>query len=239
MTCRATRHHFLAPYLIIGFELRAFRLINIAILPIHVKNLVFWSNESLRRPVARYAPFHLQRFFLEDGRHVIDLAVTGRAPDALRHMDTVVKISVFGQLVHTFPLDRLIIAEAGPDRLKIRAVRPYLAMAVHTRLSRRHSCGGGCLDCLVAISTIDTVVAYVMFVAELDRLLYLVIASGKVRRAGDLGVRKKSGSAQYHGDDHADLGNIVRTFVEDLCHVLNISLSGWPVYINLSRIRDH
>ncbi len=97
--------------------------------------------------------------------------MASRTPYALRNVDAVVKIRIFRQVVNAFPFDRLVIAKAGPDRFKVRAVGPDLTVAVHTGLCRRHPCRRGRLYRLVAISAIDTVVTDVMLVAELNRLL--------------------------------------------------------------------
>ncbi len=222
MTRRATRHHFLAPDLIIGFKFLAFRLIYIAVLPIHLKHLIFWPNKGFRRSMARNAPFHLKRIFLENSRHLIDLPMASGTSNTLRNMNAVIKIRVAGQFVYAFPLDRLVITITSPNWLKIGAVSPNLAVTVHTRLSRRHSRGRGRFYCLVAVPTIDSIVPYVMLMAKLNRLLHFEIAAGKIRRAGYLCVCKKSGSAQYYSRDHADFGNIICTLIENLCHFLNI-----------------
>ena len=42
--------------------------------------------------MARETPFHLERIFLIDGRHVVDLSVTGRTSDSLCDVDTVIEI---------------------------------------------------------------------------------------------------------------------------------------------------
>ena len=193
--------------------------IDIAILPLHVKDLLLWTNEFLRLTVARETPFHLQAVLLVNGRHVVDLPVTGRAADALCYMNAVVKVDVFRQVVDPQPLQRLVIAKARPDRLEIRTVTPQLTVAVHARLRRRHPGGLGGLDRLVTVSTVDSVVTRVMFMAELYRLLSLQILIREVRRTGDLRIRKKSKSAQ--DDDHpdADAGNIIRASLKELCHL--------------------
>ena len=116
----------------------------------------------------------------ERGGHFIDLPVTRRASDALCHVDTVIKIGIFRQVVNTLPLDGLIISKAGPHRLEIGAVRPDLAMTVHTRLCRRETRRRGGLDRYVTIPAIDAVIADVMLVAKLNRLLPFQKLSGQI-----------------------------------------------------------
>src|SRR5207249_1795876 len=119
--------------------LLALVLVGVRILPLHVVDLRLWTYELLRRTMARYAPFHLERVLLEYGRHVVDLSVTGRTANALCNVNTVVKIGEFRQVVDAFPFDRLVVAKARPHWLEIRAVVPYLAVAIHARLRRRHA----------------------------------------------------------------------------------------------------
>lgn len=168
--------------------------------------------------MAGQTPFHLKRIFLVNGRHIVDLSVAGRTTDALRDMNAVIEINKFGKIVDAFPLDRLILTKTGADRFEIRAVVPYLAVAIHTRLRRRHSGRGGCLYGRMTIPAINAVIAHVMFMAELDRLLFLEITPGEVRRPRDLCVNVKCGSRQNDRHDHADPGNVICTLVKELRH---------------------
>lgn len=170
--------------------------------------------------MASQTPFHLERIFLVNRGHIIDLSVTGRAAYALCNVNTVIKVSIFRKIVNAFPLDRFVLTPACLDRLEIRAIVPYLAMAVHTGLGRRHS-GRRCrLDRLVAITTIDAIVAYVVLMAKLHWLLLFDIPSGHVRRTRDLRKRETTDASQHDDHDHADLGNIICTFWKDLSHLL-------------------
>ncbi len=193
MTSRTACHHFLASDLVIGLSTASRSLgIDVGVLPLHIEYLGLRPDKLLRVAVARDAPFHLQRVFLINGGHVVDLAVTRRAPDALCDVNAVIEIREFGQVVNAFPLDRFVVAEAGPHRLKIRAVGPDLAVAVHAGLRRRHPGRCGRLHCLMAITAIDPVVADVMLMAELHRLLLLQKSVGEIRRACDLRVNVES-----------------------------------------------
>ena len=95
MTRRATRHHFLASNLVVDLQLVAIFLIYIAGPVIHIEDLRFWPDEFLGLAVTFDAPFHLQRVFLKDRRHIVDLAVAGRTADSLCYVDTVIKICIF------------------------------------------------------------------------------------------------------------------------------------------------
>ncbi len=152
--------------------------------------------------MAGEAPFHLQRVLLKNRRHIIDLAMTCRTADSLCNVDTVIEISKFGQIVNAFPFDRLIFTETGTHGFEVRAVGPYLAVAIHTRLRRRHPGRCGSFDSRMAISAIDTVIADVVFVAELDRLLLLQVPPRQVGRTSHLRVYKKRNPAQHNGHQH-------------------------------------
>lgn len=216
MTSRAARHHLFTPDLIIGFQLRSFGRIRISILPLHIENFRFRPDKVFGRAVASDTPFHLERVFLKNNRHIIDLSVARRATDALGDMDTMVEIHVFRQFMNSFPFDRLIVAKTCSDRLQIRAVGPDLAVAVHAGLGRRHPGGCGRLDRLMTISAVNAVVAYVVLMTELHRLLNLQISPGEIRRPCDLRICEKRRSRQNNDRKHADLCYIIRTFIEDL-----------------------
>ena len=181
MTGRAACQHLFAADLVIDLQLIAFRLIEIAVLPLHVVDLALWPDEFFRFAVTCDTPLHLERIFLKYRRHFIDRTVARRTTDALSYVNTVIEIGVFGKIVNPFPFDRLIITKACSDRLEVWTVGPYLAVAVHAGLRRRHACRRRRLDRLVTITAIDTIVADVVLVAELNWLLLLNISPRQIR----------------------------------------------------------
>jgi len=86
-------------------------------------------------------------------------------------MNAVIEIDIVRQVVHANPLDGFSGLETRAHRLQIRTVGPELFVTIHAHGSRGNTSGRGGLDRRVAIAAIDAVIAYVMFVAELDRLL--------------------------------------------------------------------
>ena len=70
------------------------------------------------------APFHLERVFLIDGRHIVDLAMTCRTSDAFSNVNTVIEVNKFRKVVHTLPLDRFVLSKACSDGFEIRTVGP-------------------------------------------------------------------------------------------------------------------
>lgn len=224
MTRRAARHHFFTSNLIVDLELVAIFLVNIARLVIIIEYFGLRPDELFRSTVTCDAPLHLKRIFLKNDRHIVDRTVAGRTAYALSDMNTMVKIGVFGQIVHFFPLDRFVVAETRPDGLKIWTVCPDLAVAIHTGLRRRHACRRRRFDRLVTIAAINAVIADMVLMAELNRLLLFQIAPGQIRRASELRVRKERRSAQHYCHDHADLGNIICTLRKNLCHLISLTL---------------
>lgn len=163
-------------------------------------------------------PLHLERVLLEDGGHVVDLTVTRRTTDSLCYVNAVIEVSELRQVMNTFPFDRFVLAETRADRFEIRRVRPKLTVTVHTSLRRRQTGGSGCLDSRVTVTTIDAVITDVMLVTELYRLLSLKIATGQVRRSGDLRIDVKRRPRKNNAEDHAYPGDVVCTLMKKLRH---------------------
>ena len=134
MARRTSGYNFLAANLVLFLQTQPFFSSQIAVLPIGVVYLGFWTDELFRFAVAGQAPFHLQSVCLVNSRHIIYLTMAGRASDAFCNVNTVVKIRVFGQIVDSFPFDRFIFAIARTYRFEVWAVRPNLAVAIHASL---------------------------------------------------------------------------------------------------------
>ena len=187
-------------------------------LPVRVEDLLKRAEVRCWIAMAIQAPAHVQTGALPGQRHAVDRAVAGDTSDTFGNMNAVIEICELGQVVNTFPLDRLVIAKTGSDGFEIWTVRPQLAVTVHTSLRRRHARGSGGLDRLVTISAVDTVVAYMVFMRELYGLLLFQVSSGQVRGAGYLCIRIKGSSGKHDRGHHAYPGDVVRTFIKKLCH---------------------
>ena len=79
--------------------------------PLHVEDVLARADELLRRPVAFQAPLHVEGVYLPHQGHLIHLAVTGYASDALPDVDAVIEIGEIRKVVHSRPLQRL----PGPE----------------------------------------------------------------------------------------------------------------------------
>ena len=116
------------------------------------------------------APFHLKRSRLIGQRHQVDPSVTSRAAHALVYVNAVIEINEVGQIVNPRPLYGFAASPTLADRFQVRAVRPNLGVAIHTGFRRRNPCKRKLLDGGVTIAAVDSVIADVMLVAELNGL---------------------------------------------------------------------
>src|SRR5262245_31413149 len=97
----------------------------------HREHLAPRPDEVLRVPMTTEAPLHLQRLDLPRQRHLIEPPVAAFASHALLDVDAVVEEHEVGKVVHAHPPHRLVLAEAGADRLEDRRGLPNLRVAVH------------------------------------------------------------------------------------------------------------
>ena len=72
--------------------------------------------------MAFQTPVHLQRFGFQREGHLIDPSMAGFTTNALFHMNGVVEIDKIGQIMHSNPLQGLVILSAGPDWFQHRIV---------------------------------------------------------------------------------------------------------------------
>jgi len=199
MARAATGQHSSALNLIIRGELLPFfHLIEIFWRPLHVEHLVAGSDEALRLAMTLDAPLHVERRDLICKRHQINSPVTRRAADSFVHVNAVIEINEVGEIVNARPPDRLSCAPALTNRLEVRAIGPDLRVTVHARLSRRNARVSELLDCRMTVTAIDSVIADVMLVAELNGLLSREICLRVIR--GSIELEKKP-------DDYGDEEN--------------------------------
>jgi hypothetical protein len=72
----------------------------------------------------------------------------------------------------------------------------------------------------MTVTTVDAVVARMVFVAELHGLLFFDVATGQIRRPRDLRVNVARHARQNNGGDHTDSSDIICAFMKKLCHFL-------------------
>ena len=78
-------------------------------LPGHVENFLARPDKPLRLAMTLQAPFHIEGRRLPHQRHLLDLAMAGRAADAFLNMNAVVEIGEAGQVMHPIPFERLAV----------------------------------------------------------------------------------------------------------------------------------
>ena len=180
--------------------------------------------------MARQAPLHLERRILVGQRHIVDLAMAGRAAYALVHVNAVIEINVVREVMNPGPLDRLSRLPTLPHGLEIRTVRPDLGMTVHTGLCRRNTGRGGLFHRSVAIPAVDAVVADMMFVAELNRLFAIYKGPCIPGRTIHFGERPYSGRQNEDGSENGHPRKGISAVMKDLWHrsVCRLTLFGAP-----------
>ena len=118
VTSRTTDQHVGRLNFVFLDELRAFDCLIEVFRPIHLEDLVLWTDEILRIAMALETPFHLERVNLPGLRHQVDAAVASRTSDALGDMNAVIEINEIGQIVYSRPENGLSRAPALTHRLK-------------------------------------------------------------------------------------------------------------------------
>ena len=116
-----------------------FRLV-VRRLPIHVENLVFGPDLLLGRFVAIQTPPHVQGMGFPGQRHLIDLAVTGRAAHPFLDMDAVVEENKIRKLVHSIPTQRLLSGQTCSDWCEHGGIGPDVRVTSHAYLCWGNPC---------------------------------------------------------------------------------------------------
>jgi hypothetical protein len=140
------------------------------------------------------------------------------APDAFVHVNAMVEVSKFGQVVNPLPCDRRACPVAGPHELESTRTDPNLLVAVHTDLRRGNACKGGRFDRRVTIPAVDPQLANMMGVAEFDRLNagdFLLRNIG--RPPQDIQSQAKNDQARQRRDN-TNFRERVETSMKDLRH---------------------
>lgn len=117
-------------------------------------------------------------------------------------MDAVIEVDVIGQIMDAVPLQRGIARETLADGREHWRVVPNLRVTRHAGVGAWQTGKGGLFDGGVTITTIDSVIANVMFVAERHRLIQRNIDIGRVGRPIDFG-----GGPTGYANEHDDTEN--------------------------------
>lgn len=219
MTRRATRQLNGRPNISFLGEFRAnFRLI-VGRFPVHVVNLIHRSQRGRRIAMAINAPFHQKRVRLEHQRHLVHRAMACRTTHSLTYMNAVIEIGEFRKPVNFHPLNRFARAIAFPHRFQVSGVVEQNRVAIHTGLRGRDSGRGGSFNRSVTVAAINSVIAHVMFVAELHRLLAKNVLPREIRRTSERQYPGESKSRQENRGKQTESRDEIRAAVKNLGHV--------------------
>src|SRR5580693_5619056 len=133
-------------------------------------------------------------------------------------MDTVVEIRIVGKLMNSGPLDWLPRTEAFPDWFQHRARRPYLPVAIHASLGGGDSGERRGFNGRMAITAIDSVVADMMFVTELNGLLSGNECLCRVGRTGHFPHYESNQPGYENGAKDRKPGNRISAAMKNLRH---------------------
>src|SRR5512140_2117078 len=92
--------------------------------------------------------------------------MAGCAADSLRDMNAMVEINIVGDSIDAHPVQRLMLRETVANRLQDGRIRPDLRMTGHANMRWRKSGKCVALNACMAIPTIETQSANMMFMAE-------------------------------------------------------------------------
>ena len=168
--------------------------------------------------MAVHAPIHLQRALLPGERHLVDAPVAGGAADPFAHVDAVIEVDEFRQIVDARPLHWLARLEALAHRREHRAVRPDLRVAVHARLGRREPRECRSFDGGVTVTAVEALAADVVLMTERDGLDPGGVRLRDVRGAAHDVEQPPQPRHDEHRAEDAHARDRVRAAVEDLRH---------------------
>jgi len=152
-------------------QLRADLLLVMRIFIIHIEHFLFGSDILFRVTVTVQAERHGERLRFIGEVHFVNARMTTVAADALRDVDTMIKIDEVRQVIDFVPNDRLTVCIAVTNGLQERAVRPNLRMTAHADLGRGHARMCGNLDRSVTIAAIDAEFFGMVLVTKRHRLI--------------------------------------------------------------------
>src|ERR1700674_2985774 len=99
-------------------------------------------------------------------------------------------------------------------------------MAVHAGLRRRDAGNGGSFHSGMTVAAVNAIIAYVMFVAELHRLLTGNVLPRHVGRARHREDGYERHSDQKEGRKHTESRDEIRTAMKNLGHVCSALCRG-------------
>lgn len=186
--------------------------------PHGVENLRTRAHEFLRPAMALQAPFHRERAFTPRQRHLADRTVARDATDAFFDVNTVIEIGEIRQVIHTHPLNGLVVAPTRAHRFEHYRSVVNLGMARHARLRGGDAGKAALFHGSVAITAINAELCDVMAMAKGDGLFEHDVRARHIRRALQRAKRPKQEPDKKNTAKDADFGKSIRAGMKDLRH---------------------
>ena len=195
-------------------------------LPGHIEDFIAGPDLVFGLAMAFQAPLHIEGIFLPHKGHLINGAVATLAAYSLVYMNAVIEVDEIGQIVDPGPLQRDLIAKAGPHGFEHGGLGPDLRMAGHAGLRGGDASEGTCLNRGVAVATVDAHTRDVVFVAKRHRLVSRHIDLAYVIKAVDIENEAEKSPDDDEDNDDAGSGKSICTAREYLRHLYNNLLKG-------------
>ena len=189
-------------------------------LPVHVVDVFgLLAQHRFGIPVTVQAPLHQQSVRLKNERHLVHGSVAGAASNAFIHMNAVVEIGKIRKPVDFYPLDRFVVAIAIADGLKVTGVVEKHGVTIHAGFRWRDPGKSGSFHACVAVAAVNSIVSYVMFVAELHGLFASNVLAGQIRRTRRCQHRQNGKPHDEQKRKHTKSRDEVRASMKNLSHV--------------------
>ena len=186
--------------------------------PIQIENLVARTNIFFRGAMTIETPFHVKRVGLPGERHLIELAMTRDAANAVTNMDAVVEKNEIRRVRDAIPRQWFVLSQAFAHGRQHGRVFPDLRMTGHAGFGRRQSGERGFFDGRMAKAAIYSESENMMLVTERNRLFERNHFACRVRRPID-GVQNPSACAeQNHKCQQTCSCNGITTAAKNLRH---------------------
>ena len=165
------------------------------------------------------APIHVQRRVLVHQRHLIHRPVTRGASNPFVYVNAVIEIDEIGQPVHLHPGNRFIGAVTATHGFQIIDIAKQDGMAIHAGLCWRDSRVSRGFHAGMTVTTIDAVIAGMVFVAELNGLDTRYALVGDIGRPRHYQNSRQRQPSQNNRSEQTKTCQKIRTSMKNLGHV--------------------
>lgn len=111
--------------------------------------------------MARHTHTHRQTVRLRNTVFSLDRTMTRLAFHSRRHVTTVIKSDVIGEIINLGPFDWLVLGQRSRDLLNFNRVFANLRVTIHARARSRNPCDRRFLGSRMTVKTLDLVITSV------------------------------------------------------------------------------